>query len=95
MKFTYETIQTLYGYNDDGTQVALQRGDEVYLKLDWANMDLSFPDEWIQKYPDGWVKGTIYSITPTGKKINFKVEPYTYFALYHKNILAVSDKAPN
>lgn len=95
MKFEFELIMALHGCNPDGTKFSLTAGDEVYLKLDWANMNLSFPDEWTNKYPDGWVKGQIRSISPTGQKITFYVEPFTYFSLRHKNILEVSDKKPN
>ncbi len=95
MKFGFELIKALHGCNPDGTKVSLSAGDEVYLKLDWPNMKLTFFEEWVNKYPDGWVKGTIYHISDTGRKIKFHVYPHTYFLLNQKDILAVSDKAPN
>ena len=94
MKFTVEITKTLRITNDDGLLAILQEGDEVYLKLDLPNMDLTFPDEWIGKYPDGWVKGQIYHISDTGRKIKFYVYPCNYFLLRQKDILDVSDKAP-
>lgn len=94
MKFTCEITKVLYGYNSNGEKVALQEGDEVYLKLDLYNMDLTWRDEWINKYPDGWVKGRIYHISDTGRKIKFYVFPCNYFLLNQKDILDVSDKAP-
>ena len=95
MKFDFELIKNLYGCNDDGTKVVLSEGDEVYLKLDLPNMDLTWLDEWMNKYPDGWIKGTICHISDTGRKIKFHVEPCNYFSLNQKDILAVSDKKPN
>lgn len=94
MKFTCETIRTLYSYNDDGTQVALQEGAEVYLKLDLQHMDLWNKEKWMREYPGGWVRGVLYKITPSGRSITFEIGPCSYFSLTQKNILAVSDKIP-
>lgn len=57
MKLTCEITKTLYGCNPNGTQIALQEGDEVYLKLDLPHMDLWDKEKWIRQYPDGWVRG--------------------------------------
>lgn len=92
MKFTCEIIKTLYGYNDDGTQVTLQEGKEVYLKLDLQHMDLWNKERWIQEYPNGWVRGVPCEISPSGRKIKFEIGPCSYFLLKQKYILAVSDK---
>ena len=94
MKFTCETITTLYGYNNDGTLIALKEGDEVYLKLDLPHMDVWDRKRWMQEYPKGWVRGVIYSITPAGRNIQFEIGPCSYFLLTQKDILAVSDKIP-
>lgn len=94
MKFTCEIIKTLYGYNDDGTLVALQEGEEVYLKLDLQHMDLWDKERWIQEYPNGWVRGVIDNITPAGQNIKFEIGPCSYFLLTQKDILAASDKIP-
>lgn len=94
MKFTCETITTLYGHNDDGAAVALQEGDEVYFKLDLPHMDLWDKERWIQEYPNGWVRGVIFDITPSGRKIKFEIGPCSYFELTQKDIIAVSDKIP-
>jgi hypothetical protein len=95
MKFDFELIKELHGCNPDGTKFILSEGDEVYLKLDLVHMKLYDNEEWIQKHPDGWIKGRIFNISPTGQKIDFYVGHGTYFSLRHKHILAVSDKKPN
>ena len=92
MKFDCEIIKTLYGYNDDGTRVVLQEGDEVYLQLDLPNMDLWDKGKWLREYPNGWVRGVICNITPAGRNITFEIGPCSYFQLTQKDILAVSDK---
>lgn len=97
MKFTVEITKTLHGYNAEGSKVALSVGDEVYLKLNLPHMNLWDKDKWIQKYPDGWIKGTIHNISNAGKKIWVTMcdSHFTYVQLYQKDILDVSDKAPN
>lgn len=94
MKFVCETITTLYGHNDDGTSIALQSGSEVYLKLDLPHMDLWDKKRWLREYPDGWVRGVLRNITPSGRKIKFEIGPCSYFELTQKDIIAVSDKKP-
>lgn len=95
MKLDFELIKALHGYNPDGTKFILSDGDEVYLKLDLEHMDLYDTEEWVRKYPDGWIKGDIWSISPAGQRIKFHVGNCTYLVLRHKDILAVSDKIPN
>lgn len=94
MNFTVEITKTLRITNDDGLLAILQEGDEVYLKLDLSHMNLWDKEKWIQKYPDGWVRGVIYSISNKGNKIYFKLHKGEYLILCQSNILDVSDKAP-
>jgi hypothetical protein len=94
MKFTCETTTILYAHNNNGAAIALQYGDEVWLKLDLPNMDLWNKEKWLREYPNGWVRGVICDITPAGRKIKFEIGISSYFLLTQKDILAVSDKNP-
>lgn len=97
MKFDVEIIKNLYGCNDDGTKVVLSEGDEVYFKLDLEHMDLWDKEKYMQKYPDGWVRGILFHISKAGKRIQFELfdDRHTYFLLNQKDIFEVSDKKPN
>jgi hypothetical protein len=97
MKFDVEIIKNLYGCNDDGMKIVLSEGDEVYLKLDLEHMNLWDKEKYMQKYPDGWVRGILFYISNAGKRIKFQLfdDCCTYFLLNQKDIIAVSDKKPN
>ena len=96
MKFDVEITKTLRITNDCGLLAILKEGDEVYLKLDLPNMNLSDKEHYMQKYPDGWVRGIIGHISNSGRKINFELYGLRchYLSLNQKDILDVSDKAP-
>lgn len=96
MKFDVEITKTLHGYNAEGSKVALSVGDEVYLKLDLPHMKIWDQEKWIQRYPDGWIKCRIHSISNAGQRIYCEVldKPGHYLIPRQKHILDVSDKAP-
>ena len=91
MKFTIERTVILTTTNSNGQLVKICEGDMVYLKLDLSNMDLSWKDKWIEKYPEGWVQGQITSISPKGNHIKFYIEPCIYFSLRQKDILDIKE----
>ena len=91
MKFTIESTVVLTTTNSNGQLVKISQGDMVNLKLDLPNMDLTWKDMYMSEYPDGWVKGRIYSVSPKGERIQFFVAPCTYFKLYQKDILDIKE----
>lgn len=95
MKLNFVKVKELHGTNPDGTKFVLSEGDNVCLKLDLQNMSLTFFDDLMKQYPDGWVEGQISHISDAGNAIRFHVFPSTFFLLSHKDILEVSDKQPN
>lgn len=97
MNFTVEITKTLRITNNDGFLAILQEGDEVYLKLDLPHMNLWDKENFIQRYPSGWIKSKIHHISNAGKKIWIREcsRDDHYLFLKQKHILDVSDKAPN
>lgn len=97
MKFTVEITKTIHGYNAEGSKVALTEGDEVYIKFDLSHMKIWDQEKWIQRYPNGWIKCRIHSISNAGQRIYCEVldKPGYYLIPRQKDILDVSDKAPN
>lgn len=96
MNFAVEITKTLRITNDDGLLAILQEGDEVYLKLDLPHMKIWDQEKWIQRYPNGWIKCRIHSISNAGQRIYCEVldKPGHYLIPRQKHILDVSDKAP-
>ena len=96
MKFDVEIIKTLHGYNADGSKVAISEGDEVYIKFDLPNMKLYDKEDWLRRYPDGWIKCRVHNISNAGQRIMFAVLDRFGFYLTptQKHILDVNDKAP-
>lgn len=91
MKFTIESTVVLTTTKPNGQLVKISKGDMVNLKLDLPNMDLTCKNKYMSKYPDGWVRGQIYSVSPKGERILFFVSPHTYFNLYQKDILDIKE----
>lgn len=71
MKFEVEFTKTLKTVNSKGEVCILSEGDEVWLKLDFAHMNLYDHKAYIKRYPDGWVKGVIRSISDHGNRFYF------------------------
>ena len=71
MKFECEVIKTLKTINSEGKVCILTEGGEVCLRLDFAHMNLYDHKSYIKRYPDGWVKGIIRSISDHGNRFYF------------------------
>lgn len=91
MKFSIERTTVLTATNSNGQLVKICEGDMIKFKLNLLDMNLTWKDMYVSKYPDGWVEGKIYSISPKGNCIQFFVAPHTYFKLYQKDILDIKE----